>query len=116
VTLKTWLRDGWFLFSVCFSAAIFVTLVLPAPFGLQNFTQWGAMYDDRWCTVHQFESNPHLEGARPRTRLQFLRAQPDELPGVGTHALRTHDCGRLDHPVGGARAAAAALSEWEECL
>lgn len=32
---------------------------VPTFFGFQNFVQWGAMYDDRWCTVVQYDKNPY---------------------------------------------------------
>jgi predicted metalloprotease with PDZ domain len=41
------------------SVVIFVFLAAPQVFGFQNFVQWGGMYDDRWCTVHQYDKNPH---------------------------------------------------------
>lgn len=41
------------------AAIIFMCFAVPPLFGFQNFVQWGAMYDDRWCTVIQYEKSPH---------------------------------------------------------
>lgn len=51
------------------SIVIFVLFAVPTVFGFQNFVQWGAMYDDRWCTVIAYEKNPHED---PNTRSEVL--------------------------------------------
>lgn len=61
-----WFRDGWSVFFALLSVVIFVTLTAPALFGLQNFTQWGGMYDDHWCHAEIYSSNPFLPGAKPK--------------------------------------------------
>lgn len=33
-------------------------MAAPPLFGLQNFTQWGGMYTNNWCTVQLGDSNP----------------------------------------------------------
>ncbi len=48
---------------------IFVFFAVPSVFGFQNFVQWGAMYDDRWCTVATYESNPHDTSEVPRSEM-----------------------------------------------
>lgn len=51
---------GWPAF-FCFMAVMTaVVLVVPAMFGLQNFNQWGGMYDEHWCNVTMYSDNPHL--------------------------------------------------------
>lgn len=59
MTFRDWFRDGWFLFFAFISAVMVVTLVMPAAVGLQNFTQWGGMYDDHWCVINAYDKNPH---------------------------------------------------------
>ncbi len=59
MTFRDWLHDGWFLFFAFISVVMSVTFVAPAAFGLQNFTQWGGMYDDHWCIVNAYDANPH---------------------------------------------------------
>jgi len=76
--LRTWLRDGWFLFSSGIAVVITVFFVLPPFFGLQNFVQWGGMYDDRWCTVALYDNNPH----------DFPDAQSETVvPGSDVHRV-----------------------------
>jgi len=41
------------------SVVILACFATPTLFGFQNFVQWGAMYDDRWCSVLIYEKNPH---------------------------------------------------------
>ena len=53
-----WIRDGWSVFFALISLAMVVTLVAPAAFGFQNFTQWGGMYDDHWCNVDLYSADP----------------------------------------------------------
>jgi len=53
-----WIRDGWSVFFGLISLVTVVTLIAPAAFGLQNFTQWGGMYDDHWCNVDLYSGNP----------------------------------------------------------
>lgn len=57
--LRVWLCDGWFVFSVCVTLVIVIFFAVPTFFGFQNFVQWGAMYDNRWCTVIQYDKNPN---------------------------------------------------------
>lgn len=57
--LRSWFHDGWFLFSALMSVIILVFLALPWVFGFQHFVQWGAMYDDRWCIIQEYEKSPH---------------------------------------------------------
>ncbi len=56
------------------SVVILVFFALPSVFGFQNFVQWGAMYDDRWCTVVQYENNPHAD---PYVRSESLVPSAD---------------------------------------
>lgn len=42
----------WHIFFACITAVIVVAMMLPAFFGLQEFTQWGGMYTDGWCAVN----------------------------------------------------------------
>lgn len=51
------------------SAVILACFAVPSLFGFQNFVQWGAMYDDRWCSVLIYEKNPH---EFPDTRMMTL--------------------------------------------
>ena len=51
--------DGWSNFFAIVLVAVTVTLVMPALFGLQNFTQWGGMYDDHWCNAKVYAENPY---------------------------------------------------------
>lgn len=47
--------------SVCFAiiaALIVSTMMLPRYFGMQKFTQWGAMYTDSWCRMDVYSANP----------------------------------------------------------
>ena len=41
----------WNLFFGTVSVLIITTLIVPHFFGLQNFTQWGGMYTDGWCSI-----------------------------------------------------------------
>lgn len=59
--------------------------VVPPVFGLQNFVQWGAMYDDRWCSVHQYESNPHVEGNDPRHEMIVVGRDTARVYSAPTH-------------------------------
>lgn len=56
---QEWISDGWSWFFASIAIAIFVTLTAPALFGLQNFTQWGGMYDDHWCHAEAYSSSPY---------------------------------------------------------
>ncbi len=58
VSFLQWFRDGWSVFFALISAVIFVSLAAPALFGLQNFTQWGGMYDEHWCHADIYSSDP----------------------------------------------------------
>ena len=51
---------GWSVFFGALSILIIVCFVLPASFGLQNFSQWSGMYDDHWCHVDLYSGNPHV--------------------------------------------------------
>jgi hypothetical protein len=44
---------------------------VPVTFGLQNFNQWGGMYDEHWCYVTMYSANPHVvTGALLQTETQ----------------------------------------------
>lgn len=48
--------------SVCFgvvAGTIVAAMMLPGFFGLQKFTQWGAMYTDSWCRMDVYSANPN---------------------------------------------------------
>jgi hypothetical protein len=47
------------LFFSVLSLLIVITLIIPAPFGLQNYNQWGGMYDEHWCQIDAYSRNPH---------------------------------------------------------
>ena len=46
----------WFFLAV--AVCIVVTMTVPTLFGLQNVTQWGAMYTDAWCSIYVYDSDP----------------------------------------------------------
>lgn len=54
---------GWHWFFFGTFSVIVMTLMLPALFGLQNFTQWGGMYSNAWCTARVFDANPYSANA-----------------------------------------------------
>lgn len=81
---RLWLRDGWFVFSTFISIIITVFFALPTFFGFQNFVQWGAMYDDRWCTVAQYDKNPHLF-PDARVELAFPAVQTERVYSGPSH-------------------------------
>ncbi len=60
----------WPLFFGCFSVALLVFLVVPAVFGLQNFNQWGGMYDEHWCYVDMYSGHPKDDDPPPRHEQQ----------------------------------------------
>lgn len=43
---------SWSTFFAFVAIIIPTTMIAPQVFGLQNFTQWGGMYTDGWCTAH----------------------------------------------------------------
>lgn len=51
---------SWPVFFCIIAVMIAVVLAVPAAFGLQNFNQWGGMYDDHWCYVDMYSDNPHV--------------------------------------------------------
>ncbi len=51
------------------SVVILVFFAIPSLFGFQNFVQWGAMYDNRWCTVVGYENNPYTASEAPRSEV-----------------------------------------------
>jgi len=65
VTFPSWFRDGWSVFFALVSLVIFVTLAAPAFFGLQNFTQWGGMYNEHWCHADIYDADPFQKEAKP---------------------------------------------------
>ncbi len=50
---------GWSIFFAVIVVIIVTTLMLPAVFGFQKFTQWGGMFTDSWCVVQAYSDNPH---------------------------------------------------------
>ncbi len=51
------------LFFCVMSVLILITLVIPAPFGLQNYNQWGGMYDEHWCQIDASSRDPHAQSS-----------------------------------------------------
>jgi hypothetical protein len=47
------------IFFCAMSILITITLIIPAPFGLQNYNQWGGMYDEHWCQIDASSRDPH---------------------------------------------------------
>lgn len=45
------MKHGWSIFFGCITGLIIVTMMAPSVFGLQQFTQWGGMYIDGWCSA-----------------------------------------------------------------
>jgi hypothetical protein len=62
--LKWWFRDGWSVFFAAVCVVIFFFFVIPSAIGLHSSTQWGGMYDDRWCHADFSSGNPN-EAADP---------------------------------------------------
>ncbi|MEQ1849874.1 MAG: hypothetical protein ABL890_04780 [Candidatus Peribacteraceae bacterium] len=50
---------SWFFLFVC--VAIVTTMMVPAAFGLQHFTQWGGMYSNSWCRIQIADRDPLTE-------------------------------------------------------
>lgn len=48
----------WSVFFLVVCTAIVTTMMLPAVFGMELFTQWGAMYTDSWCSVRVYDGDP----------------------------------------------------------
>ncbi len=59
-TVRGWRIDAVSLFFGSVTAVIVVFFVVPSAFGLQNFNQWGGMYDDHWCHIEAYSANPHV--------------------------------------------------------
>ena len=59
VTVYGWTIGIASVFFGLVSVIILVAFVMPAAFGLQNFNQWGGMYDDHWCHVEVYSDSPH---------------------------------------------------------
>lgn len=53
----------WDIFFTSITVIVVVTLMIPAAFGLQNFTQWGGMYTNSWCSVWVYQSSPYVVGS-----------------------------------------------------
>ncbi len=52
------LRRPWSAFFLAVCVVIVATMMLPSLFGMQKFTQWGAMYTDSWCQVRVYDKDP----------------------------------------------------------
>ncbi len=69
MTLRAWFSDGWSIFFTAISVTIFVTFTAPALFGLQNYTQWGGMYDDHWCHAQVYTVDPYKNPGAKRDEI-----------------------------------------------
>lgn len=60
VEKPTELSPYWPIFFLLMVALTIVFFALPPLFGLQNFNQWGGMYDEHWCYAEMYDHNPHV--------------------------------------------------------
>lgn len=50
----------------CFTGiAIIVFFIFPHAFGLQNYNQWGGMYDEHWCNLDVYDGDPTSDRRAP---------------------------------------------------
>jgi hypothetical protein len=107
-----WIRDGWSVFFGLVSVTMFVTLVAPAAFGLQNFTQWGGMYDDHWCNVDLYSADPKAKGVQH----VMVTAGGDGRRVYSAPAHNRMTCTVWAHTLCGTKTAAGWTVEWASPL
>ena len=71
----------WNLFFCIVSILIVTTLIVPHLFGLQNFTQWGGMYTDGWCSL-SLASDAVSNFADPPVHVKTKQMQGSTTPIV----------------------------------
>lgn len=66
---------GWKNFFALTSLVIVITIILPHVFGFQNFTQWGGMYTDGWCTAYTASAAvPDIASPLPGVTIKTMQA------------------------------------------
>ena len=104
-------RNVWSVFFGIFTVLILVTFVFPASFGMQSFTQWGGMYDDHWCNVDLYSSDPQSTPA-DTLRHEFRAAGRGHtfVYSIPTHNM--HSCMVWAHTLCGRTTADGWIISW----
>lgn len=66
---------NWRMFFTLTSLIIVTTIIIPHVFGFQNFTQWGGMYTDGWCTAYTASASvPDIATPTPGVLIKTMQA------------------------------------------